>query len=119
MISLIILIAPLFFMGRFFGELAFEHNRNRWGFRLLAIGVYLVTYFIVSFVVGFIGLSTIEVNADDSYAQVQQKIDGVGWIALITAITLASLAALILFRIVKSSWSKNPKSAGNGDLLDR
>lgn len=119
MITLIILIAPLFFIGRFFGELAFEHNRNRWGFRLLAIGVYLVTYFIVSFVVGFIGLSNIEVNAADSFAQVQQKIDGVAWLALISAITLASLVALILFRILKSSWSKNPKSGVTGDLLDR
>ena len=62
---------------------------------------------------------TIEVTNDETYPQVQQQLDGIVWIALFVGVTIGSLADLILFRVLKSSWSKNPKSAGNGDLLDR
>ncbi len=119
MISLIILIAPLFFIGRFFGELAFEHNRNRWVFRVLAIGVYLALYFLTTFIIVTISALNIEITNDDTYSQIQQKLEGIAWLSLITSITVGSLGVLILFRVLKSSWSKNPKSGASGDLLDR
>ena len=39
MISILILVAPMFFIYRYYAELAFEHNRSRVGFGILGIKV--------------------------------------------------------------------------------
>src|SRR5687767_15008149 len=50
MISILLLLAPVFFIGRYFSELAFEHERSRAGFSLLGIGVYIVSFFLLGIV---------------------------------------------------------------------
>lgn len=118
MISILILLAPMFFIYRSYAELAFEHNRSRAGFGILGIGVYVVLYFVFSFISALIGASMIDVTIEDTLATMNYKMQVLTWSVLFISIAMASIGVFFLFRILRSNWMKRPVE-GRSDLLDK
>lgn len=118
MISILILVAPMFFIYRYYAELAFEHNRSRVGFGILGIGAYLLLYFVFSFISALIGASMIDITLDDTLATMNYKMQVLTWSVLFISIALSSLSIFFLFRILRNNWTKRPIDR-NSDLLDK
>lgn len=101
-------ILPLYFIGKYFYELAFEHNRSRWGFAILGIA----TYFISQLAMGFI-LGIILVASDTEFTGNMELVTNIAGI-------LIGIAGVWLFYfLLKRAWEKNPKKGvSNSELLD-
>jgi hypothetical protein len=95
MIPILLLLAPVFFIGRYFSELAFEHERSRAGFSLLGIGVYIISFFLLGIIAAvFLVLLG---------AQPSPAMD-----LLLTAVSVAlgAAATWMVWVLLKRSWGK-------------
>jgi hypothetical protein len=105
MLGIILTIAPCFFIWRYFAELAHEHNRSRAGFGVLGIATFIVSQFILGFVIGLVMVTT---GMSFSFG---------GTIVLsLVGVAFGALCCWILFILLKRAWMKSPKNAS--DLLD-
>lgn len=98
----------IFFIGRAFYELASEFERNKWGHTILGIASYYAGTLIGGLVIGVIialyypsALEDIENGNDLLYS--------------LMAIPFGLLICWLVYRFLKSRWSKQPNQ---GDSLD-
>ena len=111
MLALILFFAPIFFIWRFYAELAFEYDRSRWGFGMLGVGIYIVSRFVFANGIVIITLNSGSVTTFDGYSTLILM-------ANISAMALGSVVSTIFYYIIKRNWKKRPKPGSNADLLD-
>lgn len=102
-------LLPLFIVGRYFYQLAHEHNRSTWGFAILGIVVYFASQFLLGIVLGLVLLATGS----------QMILEESSLLLNLVGIGMGVLAVWLFYYLLKKNWEKNPKSAGNSDLLDQ
>ncbi|GEM_PF-6355466 len=121
MLSFLLFIIPIFFVIRPFRDMAYHYERHRGGYAFLAVGVYLVSYFIFGIIVAIIASRMIEPTAEDTFATFNQRVERSYWVAFLVTILLSSLTVTGLYYLLKSAWKKNPKRNVDttSDLLDR
>ena len=100
-------LIALYFVWKYLAELAFQHNRSRWGVGLLGIAVYISPQLLFGFAAGFILiLSDIEISG------------GMEIMLTIGGIAAGILSVYLLHHFLKKSWSTAGMAAGNTQLLD-
>lgn len=100
-------IVFLYFIGRYFYELAHAHNKNKWGFAILGVATYFLGTMLFGF---FVGLSH-ALWATTTFS------DESGYLIEFVAMPFGFLACWGLYRLLKSRWTKGAASANN-DVLD-
>ncbi|MES2588173.1 MAG: hypothetical protein V4622_04280 [Bacteroidota bacterium] len=101
-------LIPLYFIGRYFFQLAHEHDRSPWGFALLGVGISIVTQILIGF---FIGLFIVFTNN-------HQLMDNL-FLTTILPLTLPLGIVFLVYKLLEKNWIKNPIQSRNDDLLDR
>ncbi len=102
-------LLPLFIVGRYFYQLAHEHNRSTWGFAILGIVVYFASHVLLGVVLGLVLVATgSQMILEESSLMI--NLIGIG---------MGVLAVWLFYYLLKRNWEKNPKSASNSDLLDQ
>lgn len=96
----------LYFIGKHFYQLAFEHNRKPWPPAILGV----LTYFLGTFIYGFILAVLLELAFDTSIDSINR------YVLEISSIPFGLLAAYGLKTIYLRHWKKNPDP--ESDLLD-
>lgn len=119
MISILLIIAPCFFIGRQFMELAHEHNRSRYGFAALAIGVYIVSFFLFLFLGGVVAAQVIEVEPGETMSTFEDKLQKAGWAIQLSGVVLGSLSVVMFYLLLRSSWRRAGKRLSDSDSLDQ
>lgn len=100
-------LIPLYFIGKYFSELAHEHNRSRWGFAILGIVVYFASQFILGLLLGIAMVAT-----DTEMTSGMEIGLNLGGIVL-------GLGAIWLFYyLLKRSWEKKRTQQSDSQLLD-
>lgn len=102
-------LLPLYFIGKYFSELAHEHNRSRWLYAVLGIVVFFASQFLAGIILGIILLAS-----DSGFTG---KMDlGMNILGIVVGIG----SAWLFYYLLKRAWVKNPRSqrAENSDLLD-
>jgi len=99
-------LIPLFFIGRYYYQLAHEYDRSTWGFAFLGVGIAIVAQLLFGFCTGLLAAATGNL----------QWVDNTIIISLL-AIAFSVLAVVIVYKILEKNWSNNPKDKSNG-LLD-
>lgn len=101
-------LLPLYFIGKYYYELAHSYNRSRWGYAFLGVGVTLASQIVLGFIIGVIAVGT------DNYSLLENEL-----LINLSAIAFSILTATVVYRILKSNWEKKPKTdQGREDLLD-
>lgn len=102
-------LLPLFFIARFYYQLAHEHNRSKWGFAFLGVGIALFAQILVGLVFGI-------VLAMKGETEVTNNGVVISWIALFISI----LVVLVVYKLLEKNWSNHPKNEKvKEDLLDQ
>lgn len=96
----------LYFIWKYFSELAVEFDKNKWVYVLLGIGTYYLGTFIGGFIIGFIAV-LMGSDITDSTSTI---------LLSLIAVPFGLLSAWGLHRILKNKWSKNPENNDNGSL---
>lgn len=103
MIALLI----LFFIGKWFYELAKKHGRNGWLYGILGVVVYYGSAIIGGFLIGFIAVMV-------GYEEILNWPD----LALnLIAIPIGILGIMLVHRVLRKNWENNPKNQ-DSELLD-
>ena len=102
-------LLPLFIVGRYFYQLAHEHNRSTWGFAILGIVVYFASQFLLGIVLGLVLVATGS----------QMILEESSLMLNLVGIGMGVLAVWLFYYLLKKNWEKNPKSVTNNDLLDQ
>ncbi len=101
-------LIPLFFIGRWYYQLAHEFNKERWGYAFLGVGIAIAAQILFGFVTGFIAALTDNL----------QWLDNPLIISLI-AFAFAITCVVIVYNMLKRSWKKTAEvEKSNPNLLD-
>ncbi len=95
----------IYFIWKYYSELAVEHNKSKWGYALLGIATYYIGTFIGGLVIGFIDLF-----ADTDILESNTLILG------LIALPFGLLFVWGLYKLLENKW-KNQKFP-EGDSLD-
>lgn len=98
----------LFFIGRYYYQLAFEYEKNKWVFAIIGIACFYAGTIIFGFVFGFIAVAT------DNISMIEMDDMLLGLMALPFGI----LATWGLYRILNNTW-KNKKAEEAEHLIDK
>ncbi|MCB0820137.1 MAG: hypothetical protein KDC13_05910 [Bacteroidetes bacterium] len=96
----------LYFIGKHFYQLAFEHNRKPWPPAILGV----LAYFLGTFIYGFILAITLELGFDTHIENINR------YAVEFSSIPFGILAAYGLRTIYLRHWKKSPNP--DSDLLD-
>lgn len=100
-------ILMLFFIGRYYYQLAFEFEKNKWVFAIIGILTYYAGTLIAAFIFGAVAV----LSGNESWLEMGDL--GLSLIAL----PFGLLAAWGLYRILDNNW-KNKKKASTDSLID-
>lgn len=95
----------IYFIWKYYSELAFEHNKSKWGYALLGIATYYVGTFI-----GGLAIGLIDLFADTDLLESNSLILG------LIALPFGLLFVWGLYKLLEKKW-KNQKFP-EGDSLD-
>lgn len=98
----------VYFIGRYFYQLAFEHNRSTWGYAILGVVVYYATTFLAGMAIGYAYLEFVDETIDQ----------GTDLLLSILTIPFGILGAYVLYKRLERNWS-NSKESMNHDILDQ
>lgn len=101
-------LIPLFFIGRYYYQLAHEHDRSRWGFAFLGVGIAIVSQLLFGFVAGILAVVTNNLQWLDS-----------PFIITILAIAFSIALVVLVYKLLEKSWVKNPIEKSSSEFLDR
>jgi hypothetical protein len=91
-------IVLIYFIGKYFYELAADYNRSKWGFAILGVAAYYVGTFIFG-----IGLAIgMEIWSSKSMEDLDTFLIG------LMAVPFGSLICVGLYHLIKRSWSRKP-----------
>jgi len=102
-------LIPLYFIGKYFSELAHEHNRSRWGFGILAIVVYIVSQLLFGLVLGII------LYASDPDVVISR---GMEMAVNVAGIVMGLVTVWLLYYLLKKAWEKKRLLQKDSQLLD-
>lgn len=98
----------IYFVGKYFYELAHEHDRSRWGFAIFGVVVYYASQFVFGLILGILLL-----------ASGTEFTSGMEIGANLFGIVLGVGSVWLFYFLLKRAWEKNPKKvASKSDLLD-
>jgi len=98
MIILALIIAISTLLYRKYAELAFEHNKQRVGYGILGVGVFIGTYIISALIIGFIMGAAGMVIIDDFIITLLAELAVMG---------IGALASWTVLYFMRKSWEKN------------
>lgn len=99
----------LYFIGKHFYELAQEHEKSQWGYAILGV----ISFYFGSFIAGvFIALSDILFETDYTNTASELVLSLIG-------IPFGFLTCWGLYKILKYSWSKKPRTDNSESLDDQ
>jgi hypothetical protein len=99
----------VYFIGKYYYQLAFQHNRNAWGYAILGVIVYYGTTFLSGFLFAF---AYMEMGND--------SIDsGTELLLTVLSIPIGILGAYILYKGLEKSWKNSNSDSFNSDILDQ
>jgi ABC-type dipeptide/oligopeptide/nickel transport system permease component len=99
----------VYFIGKYFYQLAFEHNRSAWGYAILGVVVYYSTAILAGTAIAY------------TYQEfVDETIEG-GTELLLSILTIpfGILGAYILYKKLEKNWSNSNHDSMNSDILDQ
>ncbi len=97
----------LYFIGKYFYDLAGSYGKPKWGYAILGIISYYAGTFIGGLVIGFVYVQTSDPMA----------IDGIPDLALGLLVLPFGLAACwVLYTLLKRHWDKERTNRGGGTL---
>jgi len=102
-------LIPLYFIGKYFSELAHEHNRSRWGFGILAIVVYIASQLLFGLVLGII------LYASDPDVVISR---GMEMAVNVAGIVMGLVTVWLLYYLLKKAWEKKRLLQKDSQLLD-
>lgn len=101
----------IYFLGKYFYDLAGRYNQNKWGYGILGV----VVYYAASFIAGVIIVITLEITSPG-------KIDTIGDSMLgIISLPFGLLAAWGLYKILEKRFINAPETRplnSDSDILD-
>ena len=99
----------VYFIGKYYYQLAFQYNRNAWGYAILGVIVYYGTTFLSGFLFAF---AYMEMGND--------SIDsGTELLLTVLSIPIGILGAYIFYKGLEKSWKKSNSDSFNSDILDQ
>jgi hypothetical protein len=98
----------IYFIGKYFYELAQDHNKNAWLFAILGV----VVYYAGTFVAGILMALFYSLALDGDIETVNDMLLG------LLALPFGLLAAWLFYRFLEKSWS-GEKSSNSTDILDQ
>jgi hypothetical protein len=99
----------VYFIGKYYYQLAFHHNRNAWGYAILGVIVYYGTTFLSGFLFAFTYLEMGNESIDS----------GTELLLSILSIPVGILGAYILYKALEKSWKSSNSDSLNSDILDQ
>lgn len=100
-------ILLIYFIGKYFHDLALEFNKNKWLFAILGIATYYAGTFIFGFIIGFYVLIT----GDESVLELPDIVLG------LMALPFGLLLTWGLYALLRKNWKNKPVLI-ESDLLD-
>lgn len=97
----------IYFLGKYFYELAIQYDKNKWGFAIAGIVVYYSTLMLAAFMIGVISELIQPGLVDDSSAIFMSLL----------AIPFGLLSAYLFYNYLKKKWSNEHKIV-DADILD-
>lgn len=99
----------IYFIGKYYYQLALQHNKNAWGYAILGVIVYYGTTFLSGFLFAF---AYMEMGND--------SIDsGTELLLTVLSIPIGILGAFILYKVLEKSWKNSISDSFNSDILDQ
>ena len=98
----------VYFIGKYFYDLAGQYNKSKWGFAVLGVISYYLGTFIGGVVVGLLFEFVLEISVEDF----PELVLG------LMAIPIAILVCWGFYKLLQSQWSK-PSASSTGDILDQ
>lgn len=99
-------LALIYFIWKYYSELAHEYYKSRWGYALLGIASYYVGSFMGGFLLAIIGTlleSDFPNNTEDVFLNLMAMPFGLGTV-------------WGLYHLLKRNWSRNTKNSANDSL---
>ena len=91
--------ALLYFIGKYYYNLAAYHNKNKWGFAILGIAAYYAGVFFFGVILGFI----LELSSNNSVDDMNSFVLG------LIALPFGAGTTALLYHLLKKNWEKNRK----------
>jgi len=91
--------ALLYFIGKYYYNLAVYHNKNKWGFAVLGIAAYYAGVFFFGVILGFI----LELSSNNSVNDMNSFVLG------LIALPFGAGTTALLYHLLKKNWEKNKK----------
>ncbi|MBL55876.1 MAG: hypothetical protein CMP61_01685 [Flavobacteriales bacterium] len=98
----------LFWIGKYFYQLAEQHNKSKWGFAILGIVVYYSSIIIFSFLLGIV-MEIISPGFFDSFNEI---------LLGIMFIPFGILSCYLFYKFLDKKWKKNKFNVQGNDLID-
>ncbi|MEO0468232.1 MAG: hypothetical protein AAF206_01330 [Bacteroidota bacterium] len=86
----------IYFIGKAFYDLAFDHDKNQWGFAILGVASYYIGSFVGGFLAGGIYLVASGAIVNDSH----------DLILTLIGIPFGLLSCYLTYRILKKRWER-------------
>lgn len=100
----------IYFIGKYFYQLAVDHNRNAWGYAILGV----VVYYAITFLAGTLFAYAYLEFGDGTIAS------GTELLLTVLTIPVGMLGAYILYRILEKKWQNSKHgNSFNNDILDQ
>lgn len=104
MISLLL----IYFIGKYFYDLAIEYNKSKWGWAIAGIISYYSGVLIISFIVGMIA----EISSSGSIESWPR------WVFVVMEIPSGIVGAWILYWLLKKKWGNKSSDDDMDGFLD-
>ncbi len=93
----------IYFIGKQFYDLAFEHDKNKWGFAILGVISYYASSFIGAFIIVF-GILMISPNTLDTIPDIALDL---------MAVPFGLLGCIGLYFFLRKTWEKQERFTEN------
>lgn len=97
----------IYFLGKYFYELAIQYGKNKWGFAIAGIGVYYGTMMVVAFMIGVIAELMEPGSVDDTSSIFMSLL----------AIPFGLISAYLFYNFLDKKW-RNEHKIIDSDILD-
>lgn len=101
-------IILIFFVGKYFYDLAGRYDRSEWGYAILGIASYYAGTFIVGIIIGVLGESAV-INDIDQIPSI---------VLTLLAIPGGALTSFLTYRYLENRWDRPREVGPNSELLD-
>jgi FtsH-binding integral membrane protein len=99
----------VYFIGKYFYQLAFEHNRSKWGYAILGVVVYYSTTLLAGIVIAYAYFEFVDETIER----------GIEMLLSILTVPFGILGAYILYKKLEKNWSNSKHDSMNSDILDQ